>query len=308
MITIINVNPYLNMCYCIDDFTIGQVHRCDKYSISPGGKGLNVAKVCRQFEEKVYCMGFLGGTNGDILKEKLKDFDISSNFTTICGNTRRCINILDSSGESTKILEEGPNISDLELIEFEKSLGEILKEAEVVVMSGSLSRGVPENYYKNIGKKCNKYNVKFILDTSGRYLRTGLEANPFIIKPNKEELESLFNIKINSLNVIKDCCNELRKMGAENVAMSLGEEGMIFIGNLGSYMIKVPKIDAVNSVGSGDALVAGLAVGIKRNYDVEKMLRFANSCGVSNAMNLETGYVNYRMVKELEKKINIIKI
>ncbi|NEU05975.1 MULTISPECIES: 1-phosphofructokinase [Clostridium] len=308
MITIITMNPSIDISYFIDDLEIGQVHRCLKYYKTPGGKGINVAKVCNEIGEKVSCIGFLGGVNGNIINNQLKHKKINTNFVKINDNTRQCINIITAKGISTEILESGPTITVRDREKFENVLEAELIKSDILVASGSLPKGLPENYYRNIGEKCKEYNVKFILDTSGKFLEYGLNSKPFFIKPNKKELEQLLKIKINSIEEVINGANIVKSMGAKNVAVSLGEEGMIFVGDLGNYLVKIPKINITNTVGCGDAVVAGLAVGIENKYPIEDILKLANSCGISNAMYLETGKVDYNMVNKIKKEIDIIRL
>src|SRR5699024_8202885 len=137
-------------------------------------------------------------------------------------------------------------------------------------------------------KQCKK----FILDTSGEALKQGIEAGPFLVKPNKEELENLVGQPVTREEEITNAAKILLGKGIKIVVASLGKEGaMAFCGDH-SYKIEVPEIKVVNPVGSGDSMIAGFAVSLLRDYNLESLLKMGAACGTANAMEPETGKVN----------------
>lgn len=305
MITTITFNPSIDRMYKVNSMNIGEVQRVLSANATAGGKGINVTKVCKILQEEPLAMGFLGGYNGEFIKEELRKLDIKNKFTKIKQETRNCLNIITDDKVSTEFLEKGPIIEKSDLEKFENDLEEVIKDTKILVASGSYCQNIPLNYYEKIGNVCRENNVKFILDTSGEPLKVALKSKPYLIKPNTDEIKQLLDIDIESRDEVICAGKKLIEMGAENVCISLGKDGMIYLNEEEVYEVKVPKIEAVNTVGSGDSTIAGFSVGILRGYEVEELLKLSNACGISNALNIQTGFVN---LEEVEKYKDLVKV
>ncbi|MGL5348184.1 MAG: 1-phosphofructokinase [Peptostreptococcaceae bacterium] len=308
MITILTFNPAIDKLYRVNNIDIGEVQRVIGVNSTPGGKGINVTKVCKILGEQPLAMGFLGGFNGEYIKDRLTKLGIKTKFTKTNQETRCCLNIIENDLTSTEFLEKGPVISANDLINFESDLEEILDETTILVASGSYCQNMPLDYYKKIGDICEKHSIKFILDTSGEALKVALESKPYLIKPNSDEIKQLLDINIDSKEEIIDAARELLNMGAKNVCISLGKDGMLFLNNENIYEVNIPTVDAINTVGSGDSTIAGFSVGILREYNIIDTLKLANACGISNALNVETGFIKLEEVEKYSKLVKVTKV
>ncbi|HEY8364528.1 MAG TPA: 1-phosphofructokinase [Haloplasmataceae bacterium] len=302
----ITLNPSIDIRYSIDNFQIGCVHRTKDFAYTPGGKGINVTKVITQLKEKVYATGFLGGSSGHFIRTKLDELKIAHQFIDIKGNTRQCIAILSNDNSQTEILEPGPIISNNEFLMFLKLYEALLTEVDIICASGSIPRGLPIDIYKMLIDKARLSGKKFLLDTSGEALQLGIEAKPYLIKPNKEELETLIGKKLTSENDIISSVKPLLDKGINIVVVSLGGEGALAFHDKTMYKAIIPQVKVMNPVGSGDSMLAGFAVGLKRNYSMEKIVKLATACGTANAMEKETGKINLDNVKMLIDKTKIL--
>ena len=308
MILTITLNPSIDRRYVVDGFEKGRVFRAREVQYTPGGKGLNVTKVIKAFNEPVVATGFLGGRSGEYIKDQLDNMNIQHKFVDIRGETRSCIAILSDDKSQTEVLEDGPYIFKEETLNFYELYRDIIKECEIICASGSLPKGLTSDTYRKLIDIAKEQNKKFILDTSGEALRLGVEGAPFLVKPNKEELEKLVGHSIvNEYEIFKSAKHLLDK-GINIVVISLGSKGSVVFSNDYAYMVKPPKVNAINPVGSGDSMVAGFAVALKRDYDFETMIRFASACGTANAMEAETGKVDIDNVRRLMKEIKIEEI
>lgn len=305
MITTITFNPSIDRMYRVDEINIGEVQRVKSTNATAGGKGLNVTKVCKILGEDPVAIGFLGGFNGKYIKNELDKKGIKNQFTEIDSETRNCLNIIEENKVSTEFLEKGPVIELEELNKFEEDLKKVIKDTKVLAASGSLCQNMPVDYYEKIGNICRENNVKFILDTSGESLKSALKSKPYLIKPNTDEIKQLLDIDINSQEEIINAGKQLLDMGAENVCISLGKNGMIYISKDVVCEVKIPTVEAVNTVGSGDSTIAGFSVATLRGYDLEESIRLANACGISNALNIDTGFVK---IEEVEKYKELVEI
>ena len=172
-------------------------------------------------------------------------------------------------------------------------------DAQIVTMSGSVPRGVRKDIYRELVEKVKGWGKKVILDTSGELLREGIEAKPDMIKPNQEELSLFFGRPMDSLEDVKSAARELCGLGIENVVVSLGKEGAVLACSHGVFYGKPPVIQAVNTVGCGDSMVAALAVSFCRGYTPEESLRYAVAVSAANALSLRTGYFETEKMKHI---------
>lgn len=305
MITTITLNASVDKQYLIDKLKIGTVTRISKVTNTPGGKGINVSKVARFLGEEVTATGFIGGVNGSFIESSIKKLGIRSKMTKISQESRCCLAIIDEDLNQTEILEPGPVVKKEEFEGFIKTYGEIIKNSDIICASGSVPRGVPEYIYNTLITIANKENKKFILDSSGHYLKSGIEALPYFIKPNKDELQIFTGESAeNEIDIITQI-RKLNKRGIKFVVVSMGSQGCIAGAYNKIYKVTLPTVKVINPVGSGDSMVAGFATGIIRNYCIEKLLAFSSACGSANAMEQITGCVNVENVNKLMAEIRI---
>lgn len=303
MILVVNLNASVDKRYEIADIQKGKVMRARNVENTPGGKGLHVANVATILKEDCIVTGLLGGKSGEFIEEKLKDYGIRQDFVKISGDTRECLAFITDDLIQTEILEPGPEVSGNEQKTFLNKYMELLERSTVVVASGSVPRNVPKNFYRKLIELSNSKGKKFLLDTSGELLKEGIEGKPYFIKPNRDEIEALTGRKItckeDAIREIKD----FQAKGIKFVAISLGVEGSVAGYEGKFYNVTIPKVDAVNPVGSGDSYVGGIAIAIQRGYEVKDALKFASACGTANAMEKETGFVTESVVNDLFHKI-----
>lgn len=308
MILVVNLNASVDKRYEMADLEKGSVMRAAHVENTPGGKGIHVANVVTKLNEQCLATGFLGGKTGEFIEEKLKEYNITQDFVKIQGETRECLAIITDDLVQTEILEPGPEVTEEEKDRLIEKYKELLKSCDMVVTSGSMPRNVPKDFYKTLIEIAHSYDKKFLLDTSGDSLRLGMEAKPFFIKPNKDEIEALTGRKVQSDEDVIREIKELQGKGIELVAVSLGSKGAMagYKGKI--YKVTPPKVKAVNPVGSGDSFVAGIAVAMERGYSIEEVLRYASACGTANAMEKETGSVQKEVVESLLKDVEVTTI
>ena len=304
----ITLNPAVDTRYEIDNVMVGEVNRVINKVESPGGKGLNVSNVLNKLGADVIATGFLGGTKGEFIKKKLKEKEISQDFQCVSGETRTCMAIIDNDKKITEILESGNPVSSNEKEEFLEKYSKLLEKVEIVDMSGSLPKGVPSTFYKELIEIANKMNKKVILDTSGEALKEGIKANPYLIKPNVDEMEFLLGKKIENIDEVIKNAKEIQKNGVSNVMVTLGGDGGLLITKDSVYQGTFPKVNIENTVGSGDSSVAGFIYGLSKNMSLEESFKYALACGTSNAMLKNTGDIDLDTVSRLLTQIEVQKI
>ncbi|KAA0565745.1 1-phosphofructokinase [Bacillus sp. CH30_1T] len=305
MIATVTLNPAIDVRYTLSQFKMGEVNRVSTIDKSAGGKGLNVTRVLSQLGQKVTCTGFLGGKSGEWIENQLSHLEVHNSFVPIKGETRTCLAILSKEGQ-TEILETGPFISSNELEIFDRTFSSILDTVDFVVVSGSLPEGVPTDFYRELTKKANQKGVRLLLDTSGPGLAAGIAGKPFLIKPNKEEFARLIGRTFGSTDDMLRHAQAICQKGIHYVLLSLGEEGAILVNGKRILRAKVPRVKAVNPVGSGDSMLAGFTYAYSHGFPIEEVLKWACACGMSNAIMENTGEVNLLDIRRFVKEIDVI--
>ncbi|HFI0271429.1 TPA: tagatose-6-phosphate kinase [Streptococcus suis] len=307
MILTITLNPSVDIAYQLNQFRLDSVNRVEKVQKTAGGKGLNVTRVLKQIGEDVLATGFIGGELGNDVKNQLYQNHIKSSFVEISGETRNCIAILHE-GQQTEILEQGPTIQEHEALNFIEHLRNLLSKVEVVVISGSLPKGLESDYYVKIVELCKKFGVAVVLDCSGEALKKVLESKekPTVIKPNTEELSQLIGSDVTDENQeLQSVLSSQMFQGIEWIVVSLGAKGAFAKHKDKFYRVRIPKIDVVNPVGSGDSTVAGIAASLAHVLPDVELLKNATILGMLNAQEEQTGYVNLEHSEELYSKIEV---
>ncbi|HFI0287860.1 TPA: tagatose-6-phosphate kinase [Streptococcus suis] len=307
MILTITLNPSVDIAYQLNQFRLDSVNRVEKVQKTAGGKGLNVTRVLKQIGEDVLATGFIGGELGNDVINQLYQNHIKSSFVEISGETRNCIAILHE-GQQTEILEQGPTIQEHEALNFIEHLSNLLSKVEVVVISGSLPKGLESDYYVKIVELCKKFGVAVVLDCSGEALKKVLESNekPTVIKPNTEELSQLIGSDVTDENQeLQSVLSSQMFQGIEWIVVSLGAKGAFAKHKDKFYRVRIPKIDVVNPVGSGDSTVAGIAASLAHALPDVELLKNANILGMLNAQEEQTGYVNLEHSEELYSQIEV---
>ena len=229
---------------------------------------------------KSIALGFVSGFTGKYLIELLNEKNIKSSFIESSGTTRVNVKIqsnLETAINTNTLIINQDNLQQL------KNIINKLEENDVLIISGSVPNGVSDNIYENLIKDLNP-TVKVIMDTTSSYLLNTLKYKPFLVKPNREELEEIFNTKINGIAEIKKYANKLKNLGAKNVIVSLDKEGALLCDSNGNdiYLKSYPG-DLVSSVGAGDSLIAGFVCGIEKGYNIKEAFMLGVACGNATA-------------------------
>ena len=273
MIYTITFNPALDYVIRVQDFNVGKINKSQKEYIYPGGKGINVSIVLKTLGQETTAMGFISGFVGKEIEKQVQKYGVQTDFIEIENdNSRINVKILGES-EETAINAKGPYI-ELKYIELLYKKLEILEEKDILVLSGSVPNGVPDDIYEEICKKVKDENIKVVVDSTGELLVNTLKYRPYLIKPNQQELEEIFGIKITSQDEALKYAKQLQIKGAKNVIVSMGSDGAVLLDENGySYKMKALNTEnAVNTVGAGDSMVAGFLAGHEMFNNYEKAL------------------------------------
>lgn len=310
MILTVTLNPSVDISYKLENLAIDASNRVKGESKTAGGKGLNVSRVLKQLDQNVGATGFLGGSLGTFIREEVEEMSIKDYFIDCAGATRNCIAVIHDDGKQTEILEGGPEIQPGEAKHFLEEFSKAVKDADVVAMSGSLPQGLEKDFYNDLLTIASDENTPVLLDTGGSLLEKSLnhEHKPMLIKPNETEMADLLGIEIsNDEQLIKALKNPLFN-GVEWVVTTLGSDGAMIKHEDTIYRASIPKVEAVNPVGSGDSVIAGFADGLSKKLAPEALIKHGLSMGVLNAMEEKTGHINPDKVQWCVEQVKVEEI
>lgn len=300
MIYTLTLNPSIDYVLRIDEFLDGETLRSNSQEKYPGGKGIMVSKLLKNLGENSINIGFLGGFTGDFIRKKLNDLGIEEDFTNIEDDSR--INVKLKYETETEINAQGPQITEEEIEEFLNYLDQ-LQEDDFVIISGSIPKSLGDDFYRVIVNLLEMNNVRFALDTSGKKLFKLSSYKPFLVKPNKDELSEIFEDKIDSDEKIVKYARKLIDQGAENVIVSLGKDGSMFIDSNVVYKAKPIEGKLINSVGSGDSMVAGYIYGYMKGFSKLDSYKLAIACGSATAFSPDIA--EKELIDEIFKKVEV---
>jgi len=285
MIYTVTFNPALDYVMFLKDFKEGETNRSAGEEILYGGKGINVSVVLNELGIKSTALGFIAGFTGDELEKKLKDINIFTDFVKLSKGLTR-INIKLKGKSETEINAAGPEISENELDLLFKKLDKLHK-SDTLILSGSVPSSLPRDIYEKILFRLKEKQLKVVVDATGDLLLNTLKYKPFLIKPNKAELEEIEGKELCGNEDIISAALSLKEKGAVNVLVSLGEKGALLIDEFGKvHTQEAFNVKAVNTVGSGDSMIAGFLAGCERDYGYALKLGSAAGAATASLMGL----------------------
>lgn len=280
MIYTLTADPSLDYIMRVDHFETGETNRARECELYPGGKGINVSTILGRLGHENTALGFVAGFSGQELVRMLADRSFEKDFTDCAGYTR--INVKLKSGKETEINGCGLELNPSNVEKLESRIRG-LNGNDVLILSGSIPAGLDSMFYRHLLDLLDE-NVLSVVDATGDLLLNTLERHPFLIKPNQDELEALFDQKLESVEDLARAARKLQDMGAKNVLVSRGAKGALLAGMDGAfYTASCPQGKLVNSVGSGDSMVAGFTAGYLESKNLEKALALGICCGSATA-------------------------
>lgn len=299
MIYTVTLNPSIDYIVRLDKLTSGITNRTTSEEYYYGGKGINVSMVLAELDIDSTAYGFVAGFTGKAIENGIRNDHIITDFIKLKNGISR-INIKIKAGEETEINCQGPHIDETELERLLQKIDRI-GEGDTLVLAGSIPNTMPDDVYERMMERIARKNVRFVVDATRQLLVNSLKYKPFLIKPNRQELSEIFDAEVKTEEDIEHYAKELQKMGARNVLISLGGEGAMLIDENGcKFKAGVLKEKVINTVGSGDSMVAGFIAGYEKTGDYAYALKLGSVCG--NATAFLSGLATREKINELLEK------
>jgi 1-phosphofructokinase len=276
MIITVTLNPALDKSLTVPRFAAGAVNRALEARLDPGGKGVNVCKVLRSLGDDPLATGFLGGASGTALALALDGLGIRHRFIQVSGETRTNIKLYDPEWHTyTDINEPGSSVSTEAVESLFQLLLELARRGDTVLFAGSAPQGVAADTTARWASALLSRGVLVAADQDGAQLHAMIPSCPSLIKPNEHELQELLHLPDTEIPTLRRAARSLVEGGIARVVVSLGEQGALFADGEGILFAQGVRVNAVSTVGAGDALTAGLLHAIEHDFSREAAARFA---------------------------------
>ncbi|MEM5397200.1 1-phosphofructokinase [Staphylococcus gallinarum] len=280
MIYTVTFNPSIDYIMFAQGFELDGLNRATETYKFAGGKGINVSRVLKTLDVSSTALGFAGGFPGQFIEDTLEQADIATHFVKVDEDTR--INVKLKTGKETEINAPGPTITETQFSDLLQQI-ESTTPQDTVIVAGSIPKSVPADAYEQIAKITSETGAKLVVDAEKDLVESVLKYNPLFIKPNKDELEVMFNTKITTDQQVIKYAHEILNKGAVSVIISLGGDGAIYVDRKQSFKAIVPNGQVINTVGSGDSTVAGMVAGLENGLSVGEAFKQAVSAGTATA-------------------------
>jgi len=294
MIITITMNPAIDRGASIEKIFPEKKLRCGELTIEAGGGGINVSKAVKELGGLSYAIFPAGGGNGRHIQEILTKKDIPHTAVKVLANTRENLTVVESSTNlEYRFVMPGYGLSQKEVERCYSTIAILNPLADILVASGSLPPGVPEDFYVRLAHMAKKSGIRFVVDASGKALQLVAQEGVYLLKPNLSELASLVGEEHIELDEVKEVAKEIINKGfCKLLVVSLGEQGAILISQDHYEEIPTPHVEKVSTVGAGDSMVGGMAWMLQRKKELLEVVKFGVACGTAATMNLGTQLFN----------------
>lgn len=309
MILTVTPNTSIDKTYVVEGFGVDRIHRPAECKSTPGGKGINVLRVFQELGGGGVATGFAGGRVGESIAEGLNREGIPHDFVRTVEESRLCIKVVDpKNGTQTEVNEPGPNVSAEEVQRLLDKIAGLLEGMEYVVLCGNVPPGVPATFYADVVRLAKGRDVKSVLDTSGEYLREGIQAGPDIVKPNVAELSELAQHELFTLEEITGAAKSLKQYGVSISAVTMGRSGAIVTDGVRAWQAVPPEIEFASAVGSGDSFTAALLFALASQEPLSSALVLGTAAGAANAMTYGAGFCSKSSIMDTQQGVTLSEI
>lgn len=303
MILAAGLTPAWQHILRFDDLRPGQVNRAAEAHWCASGKVCNAGIALAQLGAECRLLTPLGDEVMERAWQELTSLGVQPALINAQQPTRVCTTLIDSaSGTVTELVENAQPLPSWCLMEFHHKYAQLVPQAELVVLSGSLPAETPVAFYREL---LAVTPGRVVLDARGPELLAALEHRPFVIKPNREELASTLGRELDDESSLLSAMRELNDHGAQWVVITEGARTVWVSSTEGSHRLQPLRVEhVINPIGCGDCLAAGLAWSLSQGEDVLQAVRIGIAAAAQNAEQLLPGRINPRQTVELAERVD----
>ena len=280
------INPALDKSTTVAGIRPDSKLRCTTPIYEAGGGGVNVSRAIKKLGGSSLSVYLAGGPSGIHLRDLITKEGIEQEMLRIEEWTRENLAVTDSvQSQQYRFGMPGPVVSETEWKMALTAIDGLLDEGDYLVGSGSLSPGIPDNFYEKVATIAKNKKVRFILDTSGNALLHGSKSGVFLLKPNLAELSTLCGVKSISTMELEPLSKKLiRDKVCEVLVVSMGPKGALMVTENGTEHISAPIVRPDSTIGAGDSMVAGMVLSLSQGKSFGEMVRYGVACGTAATM------------------------
>ena len=305
-IATVTLNPAFDLVGRLKRIEIGEVNTVETLGLYPAGKGINVAKVLADLGSKLSVTGFLGEENQSDFVQAFAQNGVEDKFYRIAGKTRINVKITETEADVTDLNFLGFEISEQDWEAFIRQSQTWESQYDLVAVCGSLPRGVTPEQFADWLESLHQQGLKVVLDSSNAALTAGLTAHPWLVKPNRRELEVWAGRSLHTVEEVIEAAEQLRSHGIENVIISMGEKGSVWLNSEGVLQAQPPRCEnVVSTVGAGDSMVAGLIYGFSQGWSKEKTLSFASATSALAVSQSNVGISDKQALEQILAQVKL---
>ncbi len=307
MILTVCMSPCIDVNIELDALNVGKTNVVKSKEISLGGKALNVAIGVKRLGGEAYSTGIMYNENGYVFENALDKESVPFGFVWCKGRVRENYKFIDRRAMLTEVNDVGEKVSRERLDEVLERVRTLSKKSAVTVLSGGLPKGVDGGFYGELVRAIDKNCLK-IVDANGEKLLAALNEGVDFVKPNVQEFENTLGLRLTSEESLKKGCKELIARGAKRVLLSLGDEGAVITDGEKFYHCKSINVAVNSTVGAGDAMVAAVAVKLRKGASLPELLRAGVAAGTARISTLERVSFDKNKYEEIYKKLRVNEI
>lgn len=309
MIATVTLNPAVDRTLWVQGLKVGDTNRVRQSDMDPGGKGINLSLVLREFGMETVALGFLGGNTGRFVQTYLESRGVATAFVQVQGETRINIAVQDGTGAPpTTFHEPGPEVTVEDLRQLGERIRQVLPQCALITFGGSLPPGAPNDVYATLINYCQQNGVKAALDADGVPMAAGLEAKPYLVKPNRAEAERLLGRALRSTEDAAAGAVELVQRGVGVAIISLGVKGAVAADSNEVWHASPPVIQSKSTVGSGDSLLAGVVCALTKGANLGEALRLGVAAGAATAASPGADLCTRAQIEQMHPQIRLRKL
>ncbi|MCF9046705.1 1-phosphofructokinase [Acinetobacter nectaris] len=300
----ITLNPAIDITLQLETLKLGEVNRQQAAQSLAAGKGLNVAQVLKDLGHSPIVTGFLGQSNRQLFDHHFEKEGLENHFVYIEGETRHNIKVAEQSGRMTDINGKGFFVDEAAKKNLREKISQLIDQVEIIAISGSLPQGFSPDELVELIEWLKTKGKKVAVDTSGKALSAAISANPWLIKPNTDELAEAYHASVNTFAEQHALFSQLNST-IENIIVSMGEQGVNWLHPTHPLHAKAPKVTVKSTVGAGDSLVAGMIHGFLNQTSPEETLKTATAIGSNAVTQIGFAIEDLSAIDKLKQQISI---